>query len=178
MRPILLVATILMGKYISLNFKGEYMLQNMILPFRRFADFKGRSARGEYWAFALLNFLVMMVLGAVFLAFAFSFNLFQDIENGAGPSALFTASMIVPMSILGIYWLAIIVPSLAVTVRRFHDRDMSGWWYLGFFLAGLIPMVGWIASIASLVIMCLPGTPGPNRFGDDPLDPTGADVFA
>ena len=86
--------------------------------------------------------------------------------------------MIVPISIVVVYWLAIIVPTLAVTVRRLHDRDMSGWWYLGFIVLSAIPLVGWIASIAQIVIFCLPGTPGPNRFGEDPLDPTGADVFA
>ena len=154
------------------------MLQNMILPFRRYADFSGRSARAEYWGFALLNFLVMMVFAALFFAFALSLNLFQNIESGAGPSALFTAGMIVPISIVVVYWLAIIVPTLAVTVRRLHDRDMSGWWYLGFIVLSAIPLVGWIASIAQIVIFCLPGTPGPNRFGEDPLDPTGADVFA
>jgi uncharacterized membrane protein YhaH (DUF805 family) len=150
----------------------------MILPFRRYADFSGRSARAEYWGFALLNFLVMMVFAALFFAFALSLNLFQYIESGAGPSALFTAGMIVPISIVGVYWLAIIVPTLAVTVRRLHDRDMSGWWYLGFIVLSAIPLVGWIVSIAQIVIFCLPGTPGPNRFGEDPLDPTGADVFA
>ena len=53
--------------------------------------------------------------------------------------------------------LGLLLPSIAVTVRRFHDRDMSGWWYLGFIVAGMIPVVGWIASIALLVIMALPG---------------------
>jgi len=63
-------------------------------------------------------------------------------------------------------------------VRRLHDRDMSGWWYLGVAVASIIPIVGFIASIAFLVLMVLPGTPGPNRFGPDPKDPTGAEVFA
>lgn len=74
--------------------------------------------------------------------------------------------------------LAIIVPSIAVSIRRLHDRDMSGWWYLGLTLAGLIPIIGFLASIALLVLMALPGTPGPNRFGPDPKDPSQAAVFA
>jgi uncharacterized membrane protein YhaH (DUF805 family) len=45
------------------------------------------------------------------------------------------------------------------------------------FVCGALPYVGWIASIANLVIMALPGTKGPNRFGDDPLDPVNASVF-
>jgi uncharacterized membrane protein YhaH (DUF805 family) len=55
---------------------------------------------------------------------------------------------------------------------------MSGWWYLGFIVLGLIPLVGWIAGIAELVIWFLPGTPGYNRFGEDPKDPMGAEIFA
>ena len=77
-----------------------------------------------------------------------------------------------------LYALAAVLPSIAVTVRRFHDRDMSGWWYLGLSLAGAIPVVGIIASLAFFVLMVLPGTSGPNRFGPDPKDPYNEDVFA
>jgi uncharacterized membrane protein YhaH (DUF805 family) len=76
------------------------------------------------------------------------------------------------------FGLAVLVPSIAVVVRRLHDRDLSGWWYLGAIVAGMIPFVGFIASIALLVLMFLPGTPGPNRFGPDPKDPSNANVFA
>jgi uncharacterized membrane protein YhaH (DUF805 family) len=55
---------------------------------------------------------------------------------------------------------------------------MSGWWFLGFFVAGFLPYVGLLASIAYLVLMLLPGTPGSNRFGVDPKDPYAEDVFA
>ena len=53
------------------------------------------------------------------------------------------------------------MPAIAVQVRRFHDQDKSGW----FVLLGLIPYVG---GLIVLVFMCLPGTPGPNRFGPRP----------
>ncbi|VEF37209.1 integral membrane protein [Stenotrophomonas maltophilia] len=53
-------------------------------------------------------------------------------------------------------WLAIIVPMIAVTVRRLHDTDRSGWWYL----LMLVPIVGLVV----LVFLLLPGTPGNNRF--------------
>jgi uncharacterized membrane protein YhaH (DUF805 family) len=66
---------------------------------------------------------------------------------------------------------AIIIPSLAVQVRRFHDQDKSGW----FVLIGFIPFVG---SLIVFVFMCLAGTDGPNRFGPDPKDPHAEDVFA
>jgi uncharacterized membrane protein YhaH (DUF805 family) len=80
--------------------------------------------------------------------------------------------------LLGLFGLAIIIPSIAVVVRRLHDRDMSGWWYLGFILASMIPIVGIIAGIAMQVLLLLPGTVGPNRFGPDPKDPTSAEVFS
>ncbi len=56
--------------------------------------------------------------------------------------------------------------------------NMSGWWYLGAILAGMIPFVGILASIAVFVLMVLKGTDGPNRFGPDPLAlHGGSDVF-
>ena len=74
--------------------------------------------------------------------------------------------------------LALMIPSLAVGCRRLHDRNMSGWWLLGFVVLSLIPLLGIFASIAMLVIFFLPGTNGPNRFGDDPKNPSAqADVF-
>ncbi|MFK4873113.1 DUF805 domain-containing protein [Novosphingobium sp. ZW T3_23] len=154
------------------------MLEYMILPFKRYADFKGRSLRIEYWGFALLNFIVFAVILGISMVLGLSFDAFQQLEQGGDPSALFGAGFFVLVGLAGIYSLAVFIPSIAVAVRRFHDRDMSGWWYLGLIVLGVIPFVGWIATIASFVITCLPGTPGPNRFGMDPRDPTGAEVFA
>ena len=70
-----------------------------------------------------------------------------------------------------IFLLLLIIPGIAVQVRRFHDQDKSGW----FVLLGLIPFVG---GLIVLVFMCLEGTKGPNRFGPDPKDPAGAEVFS
>ena len=146
----------------------------MLMPLRRYAEFSGRSRRMEYWMFALLNVIVMTVI--VTLLFAGGISL-SALESGAAPEApgvLFWVGGL----LMGLWVLAIIVPSVAVVVRRFHDRDMSGWWYLGFIVLSMIPVVGFIASIAMLVIFCLPGTPGANRFGLDPKDPSSAEVFA
>lgn len=154
------------------------MLDYMLMPFRRYAEFSGRSRRMEYWSFALFNFIVLIVIMAIAMAFGFSLSAFGQLEAGADPSVLFGTGFFVLMTLAGLYWLAILIPTIAVTVRRLHDRNMSGWWYLGSIVAGLIPFVGWIASIALLVITFLPGTIGPNRFGEDPKDPSGAEVFA
>jgi uncharacterized membrane protein YhaH (DUF805 family) len=61
----------------------------------------------------------------------------------------------------GIYGLAIIIPSIAVSVRRLHDIDRTGWWVL----ISLVPVIG---TIVLLVFAVLDGTPGENRFGPNP----------
>ena len=147
----------------------------MLMPLRRYAEFSGRSRRKEFWMFALLVVIMEVVCFALILGGGFSLASLSDpTATPAAPGPVFWLGAI----ILGLFGLAIIVPSIAVTIRRLHDRDMSGWWYLGMIVGSLIPLVGFIAVIAFLVIMCLPGTPGPNRFGADPLDPTSAEVFA
>ena len=77
-----------------------------------------------------------------------------------------------------VYGLAVLLPSIAVTIRRLHDRDMSGWWYLGAIVGSMIPVAGLLVSIAFLVLLALPGTPGPNRFGPDPKGMGEAETFA
>ena len=60
---------------------------------------------------------------------------------------------------------------LPISVRRLHDRNMSGWWMLVFLLGGILPYVGCLFGVAQFVIMgCLAGKPGPNRFGSDPKE--------
>ncbi len=157
----------------------------MILPFKRYVDFEGRSRRKEFWMFQLLNLLVALVLaGPFFVTFmgASIANAGDPVAQEAAMAAMFEGGggilSMVGLGIYALYALVAFLPSIAVTVRRFHDRDMSGWWYLGLTVAGIIPLVGFLASIALLVFMVLPGTPGSNRFGADPKDPYAEDVFA
>ena len=126
----------------------------MLMPLKRYADFSGRSRRKEYWMFVLGVFIAVILLSIV--------------EGVLGLSGM-VGGVYGPLTT--ILLLAIIIPSIAVQVRRFHDQDKSGW----FVLLALIPFVG---GIAVLVFMCLEGTKGSNRFGPDPKDPAGAEVFA
>ena len=110
-----------------------------------YCNFEGRAPRSEYWWFALFAVLLGIVtsiidgiLGAV-------------TANGIG-------------LISSIASLALIIPSIAVAVRRLHDTDRSGWFYL----LNFIPIIGWIVLIIFFVQQ---GTNGRNRFGDDPLRP-------
>ena len=136
----------------------------MLMPLRRYADFQGRSRRKEYWMFLLAViilytvFMVPLMLGGFSMAMA---------GQQSTPGPLY----FVGFGVMGILVLALLVPSIAVQVRRFHDQDRSGWMVL----IGLIPYVG---GIIVLVFMCLDGTRGPNRFGPDPKGPTHQDVFA
>jgi uncharacterized membrane protein YhaH (DUF805 family) len=112
---------------------------------RGFADFSGRARRKEYWFFSLFHSLTV-VTGA-FLADALS-------KENRTIGTIFE-------SIVVLYFLASIVPTLAVTVRRLHDVDKSGWWYF----ISLIPFVG---PIWLLVLTLTDGTSGPNQYGPDP----------
>lgn len=149
-------------------------MEYMILPFKRYFDFQGRSRRMEYWMFTLLNILVVGVLVALILGAGG----FSDLADPGASDTAFVEAIFGGFGILILVWaLIVFIPSIAVTVRRLHDRDMSGWWYLGFIVGGMIPFVGFLVSIALIVLMALPGTSGPNRFGEDPINPTSADVF-
>lgn len=147
----------------------------MILPFKRYAEFSGRSRRMEYWMFTLLNVVVVTVLLVVTGGLG---ALTGGLKEGGNPSAGIMALFGGAGLLILIYGLAVLLPSIAVTVRRLHDRDMSGWWYLGAIVGGMIPLVGILISIGFLVLMALPGTPGPNRFGPDPKGQGEAETFA
>ncbi len=139
------------------------MLEWMILPYKRYFDFQGRSRRKEYWMFVLLFVIVYAVFGALM----FSGGMALDAAGAAEPGAMFYLGA----GLIGIFVLASFIPALAVQVRRFHDQDRSGW----FVLLNFIPYLG---GLIVLVFMVLEGTKGPNRFGPDPKDTNGADVFS
>jgi len=142
------------------------MLEWMLLPYKRYVDFSGRSRRKEYWLFLLFFAIVY----AICFALIFSGG-FGGVDPATGQQIGFGGLGMVGMGLLGIFVLGSFLPALAVQVRRFHDQDKSGW----FVLLSFIPYVG---GIIVLVFMCLEGTRGPNRFGPDPKDPTGADIFS
>jgi uncharacterized membrane protein YhaH (DUF805 family) len=112
-------------------------MNSYMAALRRYAEFSGRSRRSEFWIFALVNFLVSLALG------------------------LIEAVVGLPPSLSVIYALFVLIPWIAVTVRRLHDTDRSGWWILVWF----VPVIGFFVM---LLFMILEGTKGPNRFGPDP----------
>jgi uncharacterized membrane protein YhaH (DUF805 family) len=103
--------------------------------FSKYVEFGGRARRSEYWYWVLFQILAYFVVSLI------------SIAVGAIGAVL-----------LIVLALGLLLPSLAVTVRRLHDTDRSGWW---FFIA-LVPAVG---GIILIIFECQPGTPGENRFG-------------
>lgn len=120
--------------------------------FENYANFSGRARRSEYWYFGLCNFIISMVL---YIPMLVSMAMSGEGEPGAFFFIFF--------GLLMIYSLAILVPSLAVAVRRLHDIGKSGWFYF----IGLIPLAG---PIIMLVWFFTEGQRGSNEYGPDPKE--------
>jgi uncharacterized membrane protein YhaH (DUF805 family) len=139
----------------------------------KYATFQGRASRSEYWYFILFTVLVALVLSGLAYVSVGPDGLGAMQNGGRTP----VATMVL-FGVLGIFYLAMLLPMIAVGVRRFHDRNLSGWYYLAAIVLGAVPFVGFLASIAALILTVLKGTEGPNKFGRDPLGPEhSAEVF-
>ncbi|MGW6275876.1 DUF805 domain-containing protein [Kribbella sp. NPDC055071] len=117
---------------------------------KRYAQFDGRARRKEFWMYVLFWFIGSVIFGIL------DQILGLDFKSGSGSNALRAGGWLEY-----IYYLVLLVPTIAVSVRRMHDKDRSGWWVL----IWLIPCIGWIWFI---VWQAQEGTPGDNRFGPDP----------
>ena len=101
-----------------------------------YADFEGRARRKEYWMFTLINILIGVALGVI--GYATGIKLLSNI-----------------------YSVAVLVPGIAVAVRRLHDIGKSGWWML----IAIIPIIG---AIWLIVLLATDGTPEDNEYGASP----------
>jgi uncharacterized membrane protein YhaH (DUF805 family) len=136
---------------------------------QKYATFSGRASRSEYWWFVLFYTLV----GLALVILALAIGAFSDQQGGV------SSAVVAIMVIGGLFALALILPILSLQVRRFHDRNISGWWYLALIVLGMVPYIGTITGLAITVISVMRGTEGPNKFGPDPLRPEmRAEVFA
>jgi uncharacterized membrane protein YhaH (DUF805 family) len=114
-------------------------MNGYLTALKKYAVFSGRARRSEYWGFVLINFIIGVVLSVIRLA--------------ANSDAL--------VYVLLVYELAVLIPALAVAVRRLHDSGRSGGWIF----ISLIPFIG---PIWLLVLLLLDGTIGPNDHGPNP----------
>jgi uncharacterized membrane protein YhaH (DUF805 family) len=120
-----------------------------MLPLRRYAEFDGRSTRKEFWLFQLIPFAILC-------------GMFVAVLGGSeydGPGLVGTLAIIV--GIIGL--LGLIIPQIAVQVRRFHDQNLSG-------LLALLNLIPYLGGLIVFVFMLLDGTKGENKFGPDPRD--------
>lgn len=121
------------------------MLHLLFHPFKKMLHFKGREARKEYWTFSIFWAIVVSLIT----------NLGPEFSNSEDPWLL------LPVIVAAILFIIYFITQLSLSVRRLHDTDRSGWWYL----IVIIPIVG---AIWLFVLFCLDGTKGKNRFGPDP----------
>ena len=114
---------------------------------KKYVVFEGRAHRSEFWFFCLINVIISIIFGVI-----------------DGATGTFDAEY--GMGLLGlIYALAVFLPGLAVTMRRLHDTDRSGWWIL----IALVPCAG---LIVLLVFLTMDSSNGDNRFGPNPKGAT------
>jgi uncharacterized membrane protein YhaH (DUF805 family) len=107
--------------------------------FRNYVNFSGRAQRSAFWYWVLFAVIAAIVAGML-----------DNMVFGEGEGPIGT-----------IVSLALFLPGLSVSVRRLHDIDRTGWWVLlAFTVIGIIVLI---------IFNCTKGTPGPNRFGPDPL---------
>jgi uncharacterized membrane protein YhaH (DUF805 family) len=110
---------------------------------RKYAVFGGRARRKEYWYFFLFNIIITIVLAVV-----------DGVTGTLSPEA--------GIGLLGgIYALVVLIPAIAVAVRRLHDTGRSGWWLL----ISLIPLIG---AIVLIVFFATDSNPGNNQYGTNP----------
>ena len=137
----------------------------MFEPLRKYATFRGRARRKEYWLWQL--FLVLLSIALAF----WLVGTLGEVAPGATPEELSaqiaaTPGAGLPATVIVLVSLGLFLPSLAVQIRRLHDSDKSGWWIL-------LGLTG-IGSLVLLIFYLLDGTAGPNRHGPDPKGRGGA----
>jgi uncharacterized membrane protein YhaH (DUF805 family) len=165
----------------------------MLMPLRRYAEFSGRSRRKEYWMFFLGAMLLYALMVVLLFGTVGSAILNPGAAGASGVGAVLAGGFI--GLLIMFVWLALLVPTLAVGVRRLHDIDKSGWWMMigygpylasialtlsgaGPMLSGLLSIVSFFGFLVLLVMAMLNGTNGPNRFGEDPKGGSSAEIFA
>jgi uncharacterized membrane protein YhaH (DUF805 family) len=127
--------------------------------FKKYAKFEGRASRSEYWWWTLFTALVLTVLGLLSMVI----GLQTSPDGGETPGAPAVPLLV----LLGLFYLAILVPTIALTVRRLHDVGYSGW----LVLLGLVPSVG---GLILLVFAVLPSSPAGAKYDPPSAYPPGS----
>lgn len=130
----------------------------MFQPLRKYADFTGRARRMELWLFWLLLIGIQIVFSILIGLVA---GPTAAVADPTDPFAVLNGPAKALYGLFFLMMLALLIPSLAVSIRRLHDTNRTGWWLL----LGLVPFLG---ALVLLIFYLLDGTPGPNKYGPDP----------
>jgi uncharacterized membrane protein YhaH (DUF805 family) len=123
-----------------------------LLALKRYADFSGRSRRKEFWYFMLFHFLILSAIIIIFAGPEAILNDDFDSSTDLGP---------VGNLVFGLYVLGTFIPMVAVRIRRYHDINKSG----AYFLVGIIPCLGYIWDI---IMLTTEGDRNTNKYGPNP----------
>lgn len=143
---------IILFNFISSILGEKGMLKSVRICLKKYCNFKGRARRSEYWYFILFNFIIYIF--TIFFTFLIckyggdeKFNYFYLIQN----------------YLYGAWCLIVLLPTIAVSVRRLHDIGKSGW----NFLYSFIPIVG---TLLMILWFSKDGEPGTNQYGENPKE--------
>ena len=132
----------------------------------RYAQFDGRASRSEFWYFVLFNLIISIGFGILDSVLGTGYT-YEVATNSLATATTEAASVSVTQTIgylQTFYGLAVMIPSLAVSIRRLHDRSKSGWWIL----LGVIPLVNFIGIFVLLYFYVQDSQPGENEYGPNP----------
>lgn len=115
-----------------------------LTPLKKYAQFSGRAPRAEFWWFFLFLTILYLVMSFVFIG-----SIGSLAQSEAEPSAGMLPALGGGMILIGLFWLAVIIPTIAVQVRRLHDTNRSGWWLGAFYLLYAVYLAMLFASIGS-----------------------------
>ncbi len=119
----------------------------------RYADFKGRASRSEYWYFVLFTIIIAIILSILDSMIINPLLGIQPVVENARTGLLGT-----------LFSLGILIPSMSLAIRRLHDIGKSGWWVL----LGVIPVLNFIGGFVLLYFMVKDSQSGSNQYGANP----------
>lgn len=133
--------------------------------FGNYVTFQGRASRSEFWWWYLFTAIVSLILFIPAMPWYLDLiNTSMSTDGAVTTMPALTGLATLGLTLSGIWSLAILLPTIAVAVRRLHDTNKSGWWLLLWFLSCCFG----IGAIILIIFWVLPSTPGPNRFGEGP----------
>ncbi|MBR5983133.1 MAG: DUF805 domain-containing protein [Bacteroidales bacterium] len=171
-------------------------MKYFIKCWKQYADFKGRARRKEYWMFLLFNYIISFILGTIYYI-GVMFQAFAKFSSGEMHNMAFNGLyfgsgwVLVIFCIMMAYGLVVLLPTLAVMVRRLHDIGRKGTWlflllvpiplyvimWFNIFTLWVVLTVGILMLIYSLVITilyivlgCIDGQKGENQYGPNPKE--------